>query len=431
MIVDTNYYLKVLRILKRDPKKIWPIIRLRTGGEHFCKNYPLRNDGISSPPVTVAIRRSFRCNLNCVMCGQWGEHGIFKDTDPDEVCKQDLTTREIKKFIDDVSEFKPYIYFTGGEPLINDDIFELIRYCSDKHLITGMSSNSTMLESLANEVVDSGLDYFYASLDAPKALNDDIRKGDESFQHAINGIKKMVELRDKSRNKLPLIQVQSIVVKENQGSLFEMGKIVEDLGVDVWGLQLCVFTTQEAFDTSKKMMEEHFDIDYLYWKGFINDFDDGLDYGLLEDQLKMIKDHTWEFRLRLYNPLNTNAFDFRKYFLEPGVLLTDPPCMYPYAFCQMQPNGDLAFCGSQPDYVFGNLKDNDFQSIWNNQKARNFRLFIRIMGRILWMRGMVSRLFRVRITMSLVMLWMNPRMQCPMLGLIIGTGLMVMGVIPM
>ena len=60
-----------------------------------------------------------------------------------------------------------------------------------------------------------------------------------------------------------------------------------------------------------------------------------------------------------------------------------------------------------------------------------FKLFIQTMAHIRLTRGMVSRFFRVRIIMSLVMLWTNPRLQYPMLGLTIGMVRMATGLIPM
>jgi radical SAM protein with 4Fe4S-binding SPASM domain len=37
------------------------------------------------------------------------------------------------------------------------------------------------------------------------------------------------------------------------------------------------------------------------------------------------------------------------------------------------PNGDVATCRDYPDYVCGNIQDDDLLTIWNNGKYRRFR----------------------------------------------------------
>ncbi|MFH1403648.1 MAG: radical SAM protein [Candidatus Altiarchaeota archaeon] len=376
--MNFGYYSRVLKIIARDRHKLKSVWRLKTGGEHRSGRYLGDKTGFSAPPITVAIRRSFRCNLHCIQCGQWGEHGIFKDIDPDDLSKKELTTEEIKRFITEIAPSRPYIYFTGGEPLLNDDIFELIEHASSNHLITGMSSNSTLLEDSAERLIDAGLDYYYASLDAPGDLNDEIRRGEDTFQRAVAGIKKLIRLREENGVGLPIVQVQTIIVKENQDSLYRMAEFVEDvIGADVWGLQLCVFTTPEANKLTEEIYKREYGVDAVYWRGFIMDFTSGVDYEKLDEELKNIRGRSWKFRLRLYDPLTYDNFNFKDYFENPEKPMTNPPCMYPYSFAQLQPNGDIAFCGSQPDYVIGNIKDNGFNGIWNNEKARDFRLFMK------------------------------------------------------
>lgn len=377
MTGNLNYYKKLFNVILRDPLKFLGVLRLKTGGEHRRGKYYKRQDGFSGPPITVAIRPSYRCNLSCLQCGQWGEHGIFKDIPPDTLAKEELTTEEIKNFIKDVSQFRPYIYFTGGEPLLRRDLFDLIRFASSRHLITSVSSNSILLTELAEGVVSSGLDYFYSSLDAPDCSNNDIRRGRDSFQKAVIGLKKMLQIRKEKWHKLPIVQIQTIILKENQDKLYEMAKFVNDeLKADVWGLQLRVFATPEANRKTEQIYRDKFGINSVYWQGFVMDTTVGIDYRILEEELKRIKSRQWNFRLRLYSPLGLPEFTFKDYFEQPKDPMVEPPCMYPWAFTQLQPNGDIAICGSQPDYIIGNIKKEAFVEIWNNEKARNFRKFI-------------------------------------------------------
>ena len=73
----------------------------------------------------VVVWNSTRtCNLKCRHC--------YMDSDAKKY-SDELTTDEAKKFIDDLAEFKvPVLLFSGGEPLMRPDFFELAEYAAEK-----------------------------------------------------------------------------------------------------------------------------------------------------------------------------------------------------------------------------------------------------------------------------------------------------------
>ncbi|MDE2028621.1 MAG: hypothetical protein KGJ11_08775, partial [Candidatus Omnitrophica bacterium] len=88
--MSVAYEKKIVRILLRDPLKLKGMWRLKTGGEHKRGKYYLRKDGFSAPPITIAIRLTYQCNLRCLACGQWGEHGTFIRSSPETLPKDGL-----------------------------------------------------------------------------------------------------------------------------------------------------------------------------------------------------------------------------------------------------------------------------------------------------------------------------------------------------
>lgn len=64
-------------------------------------------------------------------------------------CKKyanELTTAEAKKFIDDLADFNvPVLLFSGGEPLIRPDFFELADYAAKKGVRPTLSTNGTLI----------------------------------------------------------------------------------------------------------------------------------------------------------------------------------------------------------------------------------------------------------------------------------------------
>ena len=68
----------------------------------------------------------------------------------------ELTTVEAKKFIDDLADFKvPVLLFSGGEPLIRPDFFELADYAAKKGVRPTLSTNGTLItRQVAQKIKD-------------------------------------------------------------------------------------------------------------------------------------------------------------------------------------------------------------------------------------------------------------------------------------
>ena len=123
-----------------------------------------------------------RCNLKCIHC-----YSNSADIEyPDE-----LTTEEGKKLIDDLSAFgSPVILFSGGEPLIRRDLFELAQYATDKGMRAVISTNGTLItKEVAAKLRKIGLSYVGVSLDGLEKTHDRFRGKKGAFAAAIEGIR--------------------------------------------------------------------------------------------------------------------------------------------------------------------------------------------------------------------------------------------------
>ncbi len=121
------------------------------------------------------------CNLACAHC-----YACAKcEPDPDE-----LSSAEAKKFIDDIAEFgAPTLLFSGGEPLLRSDLFELGDYARSRGLRTVISTNGTLInEETAAKIKAAGFSYVGISLDGLKEVNDRFRGVKGAFEAALSGI---------------------------------------------------------------------------------------------------------------------------------------------------------------------------------------------------------------------------------------------------
>src|SRR3546814_788952 len=106
----------------------------------------------------------------------------------------ELTTAEAKQFIDDLAEFKvPVLLFSGGEPLIRPDFFELAAYAAEKGIRPTLSTNGTLITAeVARKIKQIGVGYVGISLDGLREVNDTFRGQEGAFQAAMQGIQNCV-----------------------------------------------------------------------------------------------------------------------------------------------------------------------------------------------------------------------------------------------
>ncbi len=374
------YPLRLARLALRDPRKLPTMLRLKLGRHGPRDSAEAREAaaGPVAPPLVVALRLGYRCNLRCRMCGQWGEAGLGHQG---ELPERTLTTDDVKRLIDELAAWRPYLYLTGGEPLLEPDLGEVIRHASSRHLPVSLSTNGTLLARRARELIDAGLDYLYLSLDAPAPGEAAIRRepeGADSQARAAAGARELLRARDAHGVGLPLVQVQTIVVEENHRSLQAMARyLADELRPDVWGLQLCVHTSAELAATHDAELRRRFGTPGRAWSGFARSFP-GLDPAALEAELRALQARRWPFRLRLYRPLGLPGLELGRYFDEPARPSFDPGsaelvCLNPYLFAQVEPDGSVACCGSQPDHKLGDVRERGLLALWNGERARAWR----------------------------------------------------------
>jgi len=132
-------------------------------------------------PVTVwNITRT--CNLRCIHCYTDSRNKAYTG---------ELTTEEGKILLKDLADFSvPAILFSGGEPLMRHDLFELADYASSLGLRPTLSTNGTMItESVAKKIKESGFTYAGISLDGIGEVNDRFRGSKGAFKEAVKGFR--------------------------------------------------------------------------------------------------------------------------------------------------------------------------------------------------------------------------------------------------
>ena len=121
------------------------------------------------------------CNLKCIHC--YSSSNTMTSSN-------ELSTDEAKKFIANLAIFgAPVMLFSGGEPLLRSDLFELAELATGLGMRAVISTNGTLLnkENTAR-LKDIGLSYIGVSIDGVEKTHDFFRGATGAFSKAMRGI---------------------------------------------------------------------------------------------------------------------------------------------------------------------------------------------------------------------------------------------------
>ncbi|NIU84317.1 MAG: radical SAM protein [Candidatus Thorarchaeota archaeon] len=129
-----------------------------------------------------------RCNLSCRQC--------YLNAGSKAQRKEELPLEEAKAFLDDLAEMDiPLLMFSGGEPLLRTDFWDLAAYAKANQIKTALSSNGTLItRRVAEKIKEAGIEYVGISLDGSnEKTHDTIRGQPGSFNRSVKALKNCVK----------------------------------------------------------------------------------------------------------------------------------------------------------------------------------------------------------------------------------------------
>ncbi|AOT69168.1 radical SAM/SPASM domain-containing protein [Geosporobacter ferrireducens] len=231
----------------------------------------------------VAWNITQRCNFRCQHC--------YSSSN----CEEDesvLTLNEIKRIIDEFKENNvPVILLSGGEPLMREDIFDIIAYITTSGIRVSLSTNGSLIDKdTAMKLKKMGIGYVGISIDGTKENNDFFRGVPGAFDSAVKAIENCHDVGQK-------VGIRFTMQKNNYKEIPNVFALVEEMkvnricfyhlvpsgrGKDITDQMLSYKETKEAIDFlyaySKKTVEgkssikeiltvaNHADGPYIYQK---------------------------------------------------------------------------------------------------------------------------------------------------------------------
>ena len=160
--------------------------------------------GDSLGPV-IAYNCTAKCNLRCLHC---------YSSATSNNCDDELTTCQAKQLLSQLSQVNcPVVLFTGGEPLLRSDLFELLAEAKRLGLKPVISSNGTLIDSAAAEkLAKTGIRYVGISIDGQQEFHDRFRQTKGCFKAAVTGIENCAKAGIKAG-------LRFTITKENAGQI--------------------------------------------------------------------------------------------------------------------------------------------------------------------------------------------------------------------
>lgn len=302
-------------------------------------------------PFLVVWNFTKACNLQCKHC--------YEDSGPGRFMKDELTTEEAKRVVDELEEAGVVaVSFAGGEPLIRKDVFEVAKYAREKGFYTSIATNGTLITREMARKMRGVFQYAEISLDGFEETHDAFRGMEGSWGKACEGIRNCVAEGIDT----------CVALTATKYNLEEIPRLIDFVENELGAKRVIVFNYipvkrgKEIAESDLSPQERHGLLKYLYSR-------------MLGDGCRMIFYSTapqysmvsWEFA---YGPVISTHFT-NKAAMEAmqgkTKMLSEflGGCGSGRLYCGLEPNGDVLPCVFMP-IKLGNIREKSLKDIWSN-----------------------------------------------------------------
>lgn len=295
-------------------------------------NEPVRD------PVFIQVETTNRCNMDCIMC----------DRESRNRHKKDMSADEFKHLIEKIPSLRVISLHGMGEPLLNKDIFEIIKIGKKTGAAIVFNTNGMLIDEKVHPLIESGLDELQISLDgATPEVCEKIRRG-LNFERVIDNIRLLTKVKRDLGVQYPKLTIHFVAQKANIEELPKLVELCSDLGIE---------------KISTEGMHN--------WAKLGNSMEQSVFSGIKSEieavcEKASLRAEQLDIKLSLFRTegigRTDRLLDYECHWLRRGCFITVGGYITPCCVC------------ADPNIMnFGNIFQEGFQKIWHNEAYYSFR----------------------------------------------------------
>ena len=302
---------------------LFGLLRINKGSTEHLKasmSYLAKSIVCRGRPVNLTIEPTNICNCRCEVC-ETGSGKLGRK-------RKILSFEEFKAIMNQVAGYtNTLMFYFMGEPFLNKESYQMIKYAKELGIPWVTScTNCDLVEP--EKLVNCGIDEINFQIGgATQESHSRYRQG-SCLEKVKENIKETVRLKNDSFRKLR-ITVEFIIMKHNENEVELVRKMATELGVDDFSvISPCVRNLEQG--------KQFLPVDKSYWIYCEESFSKGV--------------------------------------LKPRITPKNE-CPWIYYAATIMADGSVVPCcrDAQGDFVMGNIFDESFSDIWNNNKFQQFR----------------------------------------------------------
>jgi radical SAM protein with 4Fe4S-binding SPASM domain len=289
-------------------------------------------------PITMDIEPTTGCNFRCTMCQVSSPNFISKNLDYEM----------FKQVIDGNKQLLKIKLQGMGEPLVNNNFFNMVEYASKYSIVSEITTNGSLLnQNNILKLQQSNLSRITVSIDgATPGVFEKIRVK-SNFETVISNCKNLISSY-KKRIIRPEISAWCVIQNDNVNQFEEIYDLCKEIGFDRLTYQ---------FHISGWGKDE--------WNNINKD--KKIEINSIKEKIVKVKNRG------IMEGMEINIF-------EENLLTFSKQCVWPWESSYISKTGDVVPCciiGDEKVVSFGNIKENSFKEIWNSKNYKSFRENIR------------------------------------------------------
>jgi radical SAM protein with 4Fe4S-binding SPASM domain len=266
------------------------------------------------------------CDLKCPLCPTGrGDRGASRGF---------MKFEEFKRVLQEIGSYLTNLeLYNWGEPLLNKDLVDMIQYAKDRNIPVCISTNLNVLDNnMAEALISTNIDKIFISCDGASPETYSKYRIGGNFHRVISNIYQLLEAKKKLNNRYTRIVLLFHVFKHNEHEVEKIKELATDCGMELRVNRMRTDMGKEIFERVGDSIER--DRDWIPENPKYCAFD--LEKKAKKKQMKC--NLLWKTAVINWD----------------GAVL---PCCAVYG----------------ERHAFGNVFEEPFVSIWNNEKYRSAR----------------------------------------------------------